>query len=182
MNSSPQSVGEFRHGQIPKWMRSGDFQRFQLAETRRLVGRELRLDVDLGPQRYSRGAGQNHSQTFQKIERVDSSDHGDDGFRGSGASSHSSHPATSSPTKATGQNHPTVFPPVQLDRPMDHVIDGSTDRVAAPEDLHQRQRTFRHSLEHTMDPGHVLKGHSFIAQGSPRSGYPGLGVQGSIHP
>ena len=33
-----------------------------------------------------------------------------------------------------------------------------------------------------MDPSHVLKGHSFIAQGSPLSGYPGLGVAGSIHP
>jgi hypothetical protein len=32
-----------------------------------------------------------------------------------------------------------------------------------------------------MDPRHVLKGHSFIAQGSPRSGYAGLGVEISIH-
>jgi hypothetical protein len=44
-------MGEFRLGQIPKWMTSADFQHFQLPETRRGVGRQVRLDVDLGHQR-----------------------------------------------------------------------------------------------------------------------------------
>ena len=47
--------------------------------------------------------------------------------------------------------------------------------AAGPQELRQSPQTFRLPPELNVDPSHVLKGHSSIAQGSPRSGHPGVG-------